>query len=302
MTKRTVTNVAASVRQRLLNRARTRNRPFGEILQYYAMERFLYRLTVSPYAVAFVLKGAMMLRARSAAESRPTMDIDLLGMPEIRQSDLSAMFREILNVNVTDDGLRFNTNSVQLDTIPKNVGYDGVRVRFHGTLDSARIAMQIDIGFGDIVYPNPEPRSLSSMLDDPPPTLLCYTLESAIAEKLEAAVKLGSLNSRMKDFYDVWMLSRSCDFSGETLAGAILETFRNRKTPVPRHIHALTDAFVEEKRRPWEAFRRRSGVGDVPESFDDLIGALRLFLTPVFAAATEGERLQAVWKAPGPWK
>ncbi len=230
MSAKTFKNTAASVRQRLLNRARCDQRPFNELLQYYAMERFLYRLSQSAHADRFILKGALMLRAWQSPELRPTMDIDFLGRTNNEEAGIAAQVREILAVAIEPDGLVFNPASIQTERITEDADYEGIRVRFRGTLDSARVHMQIDIGFGDIVYPGTEESDLPTLLGDPAPRLLCYSRESAIAEKFEAMVKLRELNSRMKDFYDIWLLSRQFDFAGERLAEAIRLTFNRRGT------------------------------------------------------------------------
>ena len=196
-------NVPASVRQRLLNQARSERRLFSELLQYFAMERFLYRLSQSAHAERFILKGALMLRVWCTAEFRPTMDIDLLGRTRNEEADIVAQVRDVLLVDVETDGLTFHPDSIRTERVTEDAVYGGIRVRFSGSLDSARIHMQIDIGFGDVVYPGPEESDLPVMLDFPAPRLLCYSRESSIAEKFEAMVKLGMLNSRMKDFYDI---------------------------------------------------------------------------------------------------
>ncbi len=241
-------NVAASVRQRLLNRARNDKRPFNELLQYYAMERFLYRLSESFFSDRFILKGALLLRAWDAPEFRPTMDIDMLGKTSNEEADILSLIRNILSVPVGEDGLVFDSGSLQSERIAEDADYEGIRVRFRGSLDSARIIMQIDIGFGDIVYPEPEEVELPTMLDFPAPKLLCYSRESAIAEKFEAMIKLGFLNSRMKDFFDIWLLSRGFNFTGPNLAEAIRLTFEQRKTIIPSTVDPFTESFVNESR------------------------------------------------------
>ena len=189
-------NIPASVRQRILNRAKSDRRPFNELLQYYAMERFLYRLSQSAHADRFILKGALMLRVWHSPELRPTMDIDMLGRTSNKEADIIAQIRDILSMDVEADGLAFDADSIQAERITEDADYEGIRIRFRGTLDSARINMQVDIGFGDVVYPEPEESELPTMLDSPAPRLLCYSRESSIAEKFEAMVKLDALNSR----------------------------------------------------------------------------------------------------------
>ena len=211
---KTPRNIPASIHDRLLNRAKMDRRPFSELLQYYAMERFLYRLSQSGHADRFILKGALMLKVWRLPELRPTMDINMLGKTSNEETEIVAQIRDILAMDVEPDALIFQADSVQAERITEDAVYEGIRIRFLGLLDRARINMQIDVGFGDVVYPEPEKMHFPVMLNSSPPRLLCYSLESAIAEKLEAIVKLGTLNSRMKDFYDIWALSRRFDFDG----------------------------------------------------------------------------------------
>ncbi len=302
MTRKPVSNIAASVRQRLLNRAHASGRPFNEILQYYALERFLYRLAESSQADRFVLKGAMMLRARHAPDTRPTMDIDLLGITSNDTSSLLAQFEAVLRLVVADDGLHFDINTLRTEPITKEVGYDGVRLRFQGALDTARVALQVDIGFGDIVYPSPERHTMPTVLDQPAPELLCYSLESAIAEKLEAAVKLGRLNSRLKDFYDLWLLASNFDFRGDELAEAIRRTFQNRNTALERELEAFGAEFCNAKSPQWTAFKRRLHDPDAPKNLEDAMGVIERFLVPVLDALTGTAAPPGNWWAPGPWK
>lgn len=211
-------NIAASVRQRLLNRARSDRRPFDEMLQYYAMERFLHRLSLSDHAERFILKGALLLRVWDSPVQRPTMDIDLLGRTSNRTEAVEDLIREIIGVDVADDGLIFDPSTVRAARITTDAEYEGLRVRFEGRLATARIHMQVDIGFGDAIFPEPAMAELPTVLGDQAPRLLCYSRESVIAEKTEAMFRHGELNSRMKDFYDIWLLSQQFDFDGETLA------------------------------------------------------------------------------------
>lgn len=277
------TNIPASVRQRLLNRAKNDKRPFNELLQYYAMERFLYRLSQSVHADRFILKGALMLRVWRAPELRPTMDIDMLGRTSNDEADIIVQIREIMAIEVEADGLIFDPESILSERITEDADYEGVRVRFRGFLDSARINMQIDIGFGDVIYPGPERSDLPTMLDSPAPRLLCYSRESAIAEKFDAMVKRGILNSRMKDFYDIWLLSRHFEFDGQKLSEAIRLTFQQRGTVIPKEIEAFTQPFIEAKQVQWTAFRKRLQLAHVPESFHEVVTVVDHFLTPLIS-------------------
>jgi hypothetical protein len=294
-------NVAASVRQRLINRAKSDKRPFNELIQYYAMERFLYRLSRSAHADRFILKGALMLRAWRSPEFRPTMDIDLLGRTSNEETGIVAQIRDIMAVVVELDGLTFDPDSIRSERITEDADYEGIRVRFRGMLTSARVSMQIDIGFGDIVYPGPQESDLPTILDSPAPRLLCYSQESTIAEKFEAMVKLGVLNSRMKDFYDIWLLSRQFDFDGANLAEAIRLTFDRRGTVLPADIEAFNKTFIDSKQVQWTAFWKRIQQDHIPASFNDIVSAMETFLSPLVSALSQGNPKPASWTAPGPW-
>ena len=294
-------NIPASIRQRLLNQAKSDRRPFNELLQYYAIERFLYRLSQSAHADRFILKGALMLRVWRLPELRPTMDIDMLGRTSNEEADIIVQIRDIVSVDVEDDGLAFDPDSLQAERITDDADYGGIRIRFRGALGSAIINMQIDFGFGDIVYPEPEKLEIPTMLDSPAPRLLCYSRESSIAEKFEAMVKLGVLNSRMKDFYDIWLLSRQFDFDGPRLAEAIQLTFDQRSTALPAEVEAFTESFIDAKQVQWTAFRRRLQQDHVPASFRTITASLERFLSPVVAALSSGKPRPKNWAAPGPW-
>ncbi len=297
-----VKNVPASVRQRLLDRARTGHRPFNELLQYYAIERFLYRFSLSAHLKRFVLKGALMLRVWDSPEIRPTLDIDMLGMASNKESEIIKQVRDILAVEVEPDGLFFDTDSIKSERITEDANYDGIRIRFHGSLEKAIIHMQIDIGFGDAVHPGPEMHELPTLLDFPAPRLSCYSRESSIAEKLEAMVKLGVLNSRMKDFYDIWLLARLFDFDGAILTEAIRQTFEHRGTQIPSKIEAFSDSFIDSKQGQWAAFWKRLNQEHVPKIFQDIVIVVKGFLFPVISSYSSKKSNPGKWKAPGPWK
>ena len=294
-------NVPASVRQRLLDRAKSDQRPFNELLQYYAMERFLYRLSQSDHADRFILKGALMLRVWRSPELRPTMDIDMLGLASNEEADIVIQIRDILTVDVEADGLAFDLDTLQTERIIEGADYEGIRIRFIGTLGAARINLQIDIGFGDVVYPGPEESDLPTMLDSPVPRLLCYSRESSISEKLEAMVKLGELNSRMKDFYDIWLLSKHFAFDGANLAEAIRMTFERRGTKLPIQVEAFAEPFIEAKQAQWAAFWKRLQQDHVPASFGEVTASVDRFLSPIVAALSSVKPGPTNWIAPGPW-
>lgn len=303
MTRRQYKNVGASIRQRLLTKARQTGRPFSELLQYFAMERFLYRLSKSPYADNFILKGALMLTVWEAPFTRPTMDIDFLGRIENSVETLVKITREICRQEVEPDGIVFDVTEVDAERIAEDADYEGIRIRFRGSLDTARFVIQLDIGFGDIIVPSPEAMNYPTILDLPAPQLRGYSRESTIAEKFEAMVKLGTLNSRMKDFFDIWLMSRQFDFDGNILAEAITKTFSTRGTKIPAEPLALTDAFAEDaaKANQWRGFVRRNRLSEAPKDFPEVIVPIGAFLKPISECLAAGQVFKLIWKAPGPW-
>jgi hypothetical protein len=302
--KKPVKDVAASIRQRLQNVAKKTNRPFQEVLEYYAMERLLYRLASSKHASRFVLKGALMFRAWDAPASRPTRDIDLLGRMDSKVTAVVPVFKDVCNQRVEPDGLIFHADSVAGQSIKEDADYSGVRVTFRATLQNSRIAMQIDIGFGDVLTPAAVATDYPTILDLPAPRLNGYCRETVVAEKFEAMVKLGLVNSRMKDFYDIWLLSQQFDFDGSILSNAITRTFAHRKTQILAAPTALTPTFADDaqKRTQWRAFLRKSRLTDAPAALPDVIVVLASFLLPMAQAIVDGQAFNRTWQALGPWK
>jgi predicted nucleotidyltransferase component of viral defense system len=297
-------DLGASVRQRLLNQSRAQERPFQELLQYFAMERFLYRLSKSPSSDRFILKGALLLTAWRAPQSRPTMDIDLAGRTSNELDHIAELVGTVCEVVAEPDGVEFNRASIEVSRIKEDADYEGVRVRFHATLAKARIPMQIDIGFGDVIVPGPTEVEYPTLLDFPPPLLRAYPKETVIAEKLEALTNLGLLNSRMKDYYDLALLSRMYSFEGETLIKAILATFGHRGTSIDAEPIGLTDAFYADPTRAiqWRAFVRRSRFAGEPGDLEKLVAEVRRFASPLLAAAAGPSPFTARWRAGGPWE
>lgn len=292
-------NIAASVRQKLLSMSREEKRPFHELLQYYAMERFLYRLSQSPHRGCFTLKGALMLWAMQGRSSRPTRDIDMLGQTSNEPEAILAQVRDIIAAEVMDDGLHFDPDTLKSEAITEDADYQGLRVTFTGFLDNVRIPMQLDIGFGDPIFPFPSWLEFPALLDFPAARIRCYTPESSIAEKFQAMVNLGEVNSRMKDFYDIWLLSRQHEFRLENLLGAVERTFQKRGTELPE-TNPFSAAFVDSKQRQWQVFRKRLGQDYVPDAFSEVVDEVVEFLSPVMAAEAM-DQLRKVWHPPGPW-
>ncbi len=299
-----VKNITASVHQRLLNQAKQSRRPFGELLQYYAIERFIYRLTRSPHADKFILKGALMLSAWCGPASRPTMDIDLLGTIDNRLEVISSAIKDACLTVVEADGISFDAVTLEAARITEDAEFTGVRVRVRGNLGNARIAIQIDIGFGDVIVPKPCLIAYPTILDFPAPELKGYTMESTIAEKFQAMVKLGVLNSRMKDFYDIWLLSLTFDFKGRIIAKAIEKTFEKRNTQVTLDAALFDSSFGKDESKgvQWRSFLRKTKLINAPQSFVEIADALKLFLEPIAASITEGRAFNSIWTAPGPWR
>jgi Nucleotidyl transferase AbiEii toxin, Type IV TA system len=303
VTKDKPKDIAASVRGRLQKKAKDTGRPFEELLQYYAMERLLYRLTKSPHAGKFVLKGALMLVAWRAPAFRPTRDIDFLArMPNDIES-VTAVFKEICQQPVDEDGIVFDAESVQGKLIKEDADYEGVRVTFIGYLQRSRLPMQVDIGFGDVVSPEPTMSDYPTLLDFKAPILLGYPRETTIAEKFEAMIKLGELNSRMKDFFDIWLLSRQFDFDGVVLGEAIRQTFANRETAITVNPVAWTTTFASNaaKQTQWAGFMRKSRLMNAPTTLLEVVEHVRDFLQPLAQALETEQPFAMQWKAPGPW-
>lgn len=298
-------NVVASIHQRLLNQARATDRPFNELLQYFALERFLYRLGESPYARHFVLKGALMFAIWQGPYTRSTRDIDLLGRVENTPERLIDVMRAVCQVEVAvDDGLRFQQDNISAERITEAADYQGVRVVLPALLGSARILVRVDVGFGDALVPGPTPVQLPTILDLPAPQLQGYSRESAIAEKFQAMVYLGEINSRMKDFFDIWTLASSKAFDGPILAEAIHATFARRHTPLPVAPVALSSAFGAnaDKQRQWTAFIGRYPAAGAPGKLSTVVATLAVFLLPPAQARRKNTPFESHWPAGGPWQ
>lgn len=280
-------NLAASVRARLLNLAKRQGEEFHRVTVRFASERLLYRIGVSPYRDRLVLKGAMLLLALGQT-LRPTKDLDLLGFGSDDLEELSAMFREIMGIAV-EDGITFDPQSLKASPIREELEYGGVRLQFLAYLDTARIPVQVDIGFGDAVTPAPVEQTIPTLLELPAPRVHAYPLETVVAEKLEALVKLGLLNTRMKDFHDLWSIAGQFGFEATLLQKAVEQTFVRRGTALPGQTPvALTDAFVQDptKQQVWSAFVRRAGVEVV--GLGPVVARLREFLEPLLLKSAEG--------------
>lgn len=299
-----VKNIPASVHQRLKNAAEISGRTFNDIAQYYALERWLFRLSKSRFAEDFILKGALLLVAWRAPVLRATRDIDLLAKVSNDPDFVGSLVAEICETKVPEDGLLFDAASVTTERIAEDADYEGVRARFEARLATTRMAMQIDMGFSDVVTPAPVTLDYPTILDGPAPVLKTYNRETAIAEKFEAMVSLGRLNSRMKDFFDIWLLATTAEFRGELLQAAISATFARRGTAMTLDPVALSDEFGSDpvKQVQWSAFARRIRPGPAPENLQDVIQLLRELLNPICECMDSNKTLEAVWSYPSGWK
>jgi len=303
VSKRSIKNISASVKQRLLNRAHEESRPFNELLHYFVMERFLYRLSKSLYSGNFVLKGSLMLPVWEASLSRPTKDIDFLARTENSIEAVMRIVKDVCEQQVVPDGIIFDSSSIKAERITEEASYEGVRIFFIGKLETAKITMQLDFGFGDVVIPGATEEFYPTILNFPAPVLYGYSRESTIAEKFEAMVKLGEPNSRMKDFYDIWLLSRQFNFDGSLLAEAIIKTFNTRGTNIPETPVSLTTGFAQNSRKisQWSAFLKRNNRLSMPENLPELIRDVAVFLGPIAEKLSVSRSFTGTWKAPGPW-
>ncbi len=297
-------NTAASMRDRLLSLARKRGEDFQLLLTQYGLERLLYRLSQSNYRDRFILKGAMLFMVWSDQPHRPTRDVDFLGFGDSSELSLQAIFQELCNFPVEDDGITLAPESVRVEAIRDESEYGGMRVKLFGDLAGARISIHADIGFGDVVTPEAREIEYPTLLDTPTPRLRAYPRETVVAEKYQALVNLGMANSRMKDFYDIWVIARSFDFDGSILSEAVGNTFSCRRTPLPKQTPSgFSPEFYEDRQKnmQWNAFLRKGMLVATPLSLEDTCHFLEKFLVPPTQALVCEENFTLKWKPGGPW-
>lgn len=268
-----------SVLVQLRRRAKESGRTVSETIQYYAMERFLYRLGASRHREAFVLKGAMMLRAWDPASARSTRDIDLLAYASNGLENIRQILAEVCVVEGAGDGIDFDVESIRMERIKELDDYQGARAKFQARLETAKIPMQLDIGFGDAVHPEARWADFPTLLASPAPRIRMYSRASVVAEKLHAMAKLGTINSRMKDYHDIWFLSTQSPFEFTELVAAISATFETRRTQLPGSLEGLSEGFVDSRTSLWEGFLRREPSLARLE-FAEVVKRLREFLLP----------------------
>ena len=275
-------NIVASVLARLRNTAKSSSAPLQQILQQYAIERFLYRVSKSKHAQTVVLKGALLLKTIGIPRARPTMDIDMLRSGKSDQATLIALVKDCATLEVEPDGLTFLADSVIAEEITKDSEYKGTRILMDARMDNVRLRIQVDFGVGDVMVPGPRMIEYPALLDSDTIKLLAYPIETAIAEKLEAMVSLGNANSRMKDFYDVWICSQHLDLDTGALRKAIVATFDNRGTPLPvADVEALSQNFIDDHQPQWNAFVRKIGEDGLRDKFREIVADLKLFAMPL---------------------
>jgi len=298
-------NPAASVRARLLDLSRARGEDFQLALTRYGLERLMYRLSQSVHAERFVLKGAMLFLLWNEEPHRPTRDVDFLGLGDMSEDALREMFRDICRVPVEEDGVTFDPESVQVEPIRDDTEYGGLRVTLAGELSGARIPVQADVGVGDAVTPGAVTVGYPVLLDGPAPALATYPRETVVAEKYQAMVAFGIANSRMKDYYDLWVLAREYAFDAAILGKAIRNTFQRRRTAIPEGTPmGLRTEFSGDRQKvaQWRAFLSRMSPAR-PEAAPDLdavCGLLDAFLA-VPTRAAHDDHLQSHWPPGGPW-
>lgn len=304
MRRSSPTNLAASVRQRLLNLARARGEELQLVLTRYGVERLLYRLGRTSAGDRFVLKGAVLFYLWDGAPHRPTRDVDFLAYGDVSHAAMLVAFRAICSADVEPDGLTFLADSIRVEPIRDRQEYGGIRVTLVAMLGTARIPLQIDIGVGDAVTPDPQMATFPTLLDFPAPRVCVYPAETVVAEKFQAMVALGIANTRMKDFYDVWLLSETHQFDGVTLASAIAATFARRGTPLPEHTPlALTEQFARDpaKQAQWRAFNERGRLLGAPADLGLVVQRIEVLVLPAARAASDTAPFRASWTPAGDW-
>jgi len=297
-------DLARSVQTRLVRHAKALGGDPNLGVVRYATERLLYRLSCSPYADRFVLKGALLLLVWLGETIRPTRDADLLGFGDLEAEALGALFVDVCATPVEPDGLTFDTATIRVVAIRPEDAYGGQRVTLLANLGPARLRVQVDVGIGDAVTPEPEWLAYPSLLNLPQPRLRAYRPETAIAEKVHAMVTLGSKNSRMRDFFDIHALAAQMPFEGELLVGALRATFNRRRTEFPQDAPiALTPEFgdLEGKGAQWAGFVRRNRLHNAPEDLKRVIVGIADFVGPLLRAGAGSEPFLFRWPAGGPW-
>lgn len=295
--KREIKNVAASVKERLRNIAAQSNKEFQSIIRQYVQERFLFRLSKSLYFKNFILKGALLFVAHDISRNRPTRDIDFLGSSISNDiNDIKEVVKEILEIEF-EDGLKFDTDSVEAENIVEDGDNHGIRIKFHAFIENSRERVQLDIGFGDKITSGPIEIEFPTLLDFAAPKIKVYSIETAIAEKFEAIVSLQLQSSRMKDFYDVLFFAEHYEFKKDLLQEALSTTFNHRSTDIEARAIIFGDKFKlnTQLQNLWSAFLERTKL-DSNDSFQDVVTKIQLFIEPIFDKNTKANWNPEKWK------
>lgn len=270
------------------------------------MERLLYRLSESDFADTFVLKGALLFMIwEPQYQRRTTMDIDLLGFTYNSPDHLEKIIKAVCSTEVENDGLVFDTENINIQRIKEDADYEGVRIRTAALLEKSRIPIQIDVGFGDALVPDDIVARMPTLLDFPAPELRCYHQLTVIAEKFQAMVMLGELNSRMKDFYDIWNIIQHEYIDGTELQKACVATFEKRITPFNLNDPFFTEVFAQsaDKQTQWSAFIRKQGVTETaPVSFREVTEILHKFFRPMVNSQLSNIEFTQIWSKTGHWR
>lgn len=294
-----------SILARLRNEARRTGRPFAELLELFAIERFLHRLGRSEHREALMLKGALLLRHWVGDDSRPTRDIDLVGPSGLTSEGLRRIFLDVISEPVEDDGIELEPGSLVIRPIRLDSPVGGLRAKLDGTMANVRLRYQVDVGLGDAVFPPGEEVSPGGLLGFPMSSIRAYTPYTVVAEKLESMIQLGHANTRFKDYFDLVVLPRRMDFQGPVLLESIQRTLDRRGTPVPPEpIDGLSPGFAEAPRNEagWRTFVQRARVGEAHTDLPAAVAEIRRYLDPVLEAARGRRPVPARWPAGGPWE
>jgi predicted nucleotidyltransferase component of viral defense system len=294
--KKEIKNIAASVKERLRNISIQTGKEFQSVVRQYVQERFLYRLSQTLYSNNLILKGALLFIAHDISRNRPTRDIDFLGSTISNETnDIVAVIKEILKVNY-EDGLRFDSNSIEAENIVDDGDYQGVRIKFNAYLENSRERVQLDIGFGDKITAGPIEIEFPTILDFPAPKLKVYSIETAIAEKFDAIVSLQLQTSRMKDFYDILFFAEHYNFKRDLVFQAVTTTFNNRSTDLAQSKIIFEDKFKTDDsfQSLWQAFIDRNKLTS-NHSFYEVVSKIQLFLQPIFDSKTNNNWNRKKW-------
>ena len=299
MSREELKNKPASIRAKLHNIARKENIELNVLIVLYMQERILYRLSQSSYRDNFILKGGLLLFAYNGFKGRPTQDMDLLGKQLSSDIDnIQKVFKEIFNRD-SNDGLVFSIDTMAIENIAEDAKYNGVRLKIRCLLRNAANILSIDIGFGDAIVPKPIEMQFPCILDsEPAPDIITYTMDSVISEKFHAMIKRGIMNSRMKDFCDIYMLSKSNNFEGAILAQALRETFERRNTSFEKDPTVFNESFKNDrdKKLQWNAFIRKTKIEGIPIDFSEILLQIKTFILPVYERLLKEDDFVKKWQ------